>query len=65
VPVVADRTGYHSQTIRKKAADANDDFPPLVRISAGRVGILESEFELWLARRVAERDGELATIESA
>ena len=65
VPTVAERTGWHPQTVRKKSADAADDFPALVHISAGRVGILESEFESWLARRVEERDGEAAAMESA
>ncbi len=56
----ARRSGYHIVTVRRKARDPGDDFPSLVKIGPCSHGIVESEFEAWFARRVAERDGEAA-----
>ena len=52
----ARRSGFHVVTIRRKARDPYDDFPALVRIGPCSFGIVESEFEAWANRRIAERD---------
>ncbi len=53
----AQRSGYHIVTVRRKARDPEDDFPPLVQLGPSSFGIVESEFEEWASRRIAERDG--------
>ena len=52
----ARRSGYHIVTIRRKARDPDDDFPSLVPLGPCSFGIVESEFEAWAERRIAERD---------
>ena len=56
VKEAAKRSGYHIVTIRRKARDPGDDFPAMVRLGPCSFGIVESEFEAWAERRIAERD---------
>lgn len=52
----AKRSGFHIVTVRRKARDPGDDFPSLVPLGLCSFGIVESEFEEWAERRIAERD---------
>jgi predicted DNA-binding transcriptional regulator AlpA len=54
----AKRSGFHIVTVRRKARDPNDPFPSLVDIGPCSQALVESEFEAWAERRIAERDGE-------
>ena len=47
----AEQAGLHPQTVRRRAYDPDDDFPAPIRLSPGRVAILESELLDWLHRR--------------
>ena len=50
----ADRAGFSISTLKR--LEAAGLFPAKVKISAGRVGYLETEVDAWIAERVAERD---------
>ncbi len=47
--VVEDRTSLDRVTIWRKVRD--DDFPKPLKLSANRIGWLESEVEAWIASR--------------
>ena len=53
---VAKRSGYTRQRIMQKANDPDDDFPTAVPISEQAKGFVDTEFEAWQQRRLAERD---------
>ncbi len=53
-PQAANRAGFSISTLKR--LEIEGAFPAKVKISAGRVGYLETEVDVWIAERVTERD---------
>lgn len=47
VAEIAEDTGYHPNSVRRKARDPNDPFPPLVRLGPNKAGMDRETYEDW------------------
>ena len=52
-PEAATRAGFSVSTLKR--LEAASDFPTKVKISAARVGYLETEVDAWIEQRAAQR----------
>lgn len=62
LPVVIDKTGLCRSAIYAHIAEGN--FPKQINLNSRSVGWLESEINVWIERRIQERDSQNTFTES-
>lgn len=53
VAEIAEDTGYHPNSVRRKARDPQDPFPILVRIGPNKTGLMREAYEAWKRSLIA------------